>query len=102
MKLGNNRNETKRILLAYLVLVVAVIVLAGISVFGQTDLVALNHDQEIKTTPVQPIMTELRDITLSMTADEVKDKLGKARLTEEFSLYYDFPGGESMQIALDA
>ncbi|MGI8467055.1 MAG: hypothetical protein ACR2N3_01230 [Pyrinomonadaceae bacterium] len=57
---------------------------------------------ETKTTPVlMPVLTDYKGVAIGMTADEVKDKLGKAKIEDKDGFYYKFSDDEAAQIALD-
>ena len=53
-------------------------------------------------TAAAPPIDDLHGISLGMTVDQVKQKLGKPDTSDDVSLYYDLDHGESMQIQLDA
>ena len=82
----------------------------AISTFGQSDAVAQSktaesnsqQNEEAKKTILQPAIAELRGIAIGMTAEEVKDKLGKAKMADDAGFYYVFSDGESLRTALDA
>ncbi|MDQ4121239.1 MAG: hypothetical protein M3209_07320 [Acidobacteriota bacterium] len=76
--------------------------------FGQTDDAVAQNDSQTVETPatekksvLMPVVNNLKGITIGMTADEVKDKLGKAKVADANGLYYVFSDEESMQITLD-
>lgn len=63
----------------------------------------------VKTAPevtkpavLMPVWKNYKDITIGTTADEVKDKLGKAKITDKDGFYYEFSDDESAQIILDS
>lgn len=77
-------------------------------VFGQTDeAVARNNSAPVEKQAVEkkavlmPLVNDLKGIKLGMTAEEVKDQLGKAKVADDTGFYYIFSDDESMQIALD-
>jgi hypothetical protein len=49
-----------------------------------------------------PVMRDYRGIKIGMTADEVKDKLGKPRVSDETGYFYALSDTESVQIVFDA
>jgi hypothetical protein len=49
-----------------------------------------------------PVISELHGISIGMTADQVKDKLGKPDTSDAATMYYDLENGESLQLRLDA
>ena len=83
----------------------AMIGLLTVAANGQMDAVATNNSnkrpsQEItKTTPA---ITEIRGVALGMTADEVKEKLGKPKVDDKDGFDYIFSDNVSLQIRLDA
>ena len=48
-----------------------------------------------------PVWTNYRGIKIGMTADEVRDKLGKAKIDDKDGLFYQFSDEESAQINFD-
>jgi hypothetical protein len=46
-------------------------------------------------------MKDVNGVTLGMTADDVKEKLGKPDAGDDTSLFYTLPNGESLQLKLD-
>ena len=51
---------------------------------------------------MMPLLQSYKEIKIGMTADEVKDKLGKPETSNDTSFYYEFSDKESVQIGLDA
>ena len=49
----------------------------------------------------QPVFTGYKQIKIGMTADEVRDKLGKAKIDDKDGFYYEISDDESAQIRLD-
>lgn len=88
-------------------LVIAVMLaVPGIAASGQDQTVAAKNpkggaaqDQDKKAAP---LLKELRGINIGMTADEVKDKLGKPKIDDQDGFYYVFSDDETMQVRLDA
>jgi hypothetical protein len=75
--------------------------------FAQTETIARSEikksaEQEKAQTVLQPAVANLKGIAIGMTADEVKDKLGKAKFTDPNGFYYVFSDDETMQVTLDA
>src|ERR1051326_8436662 len=63
----------------------------------------------VQTTPkvtngaiLMPVWKNYKDITIGMTADEVKNKLGKAKIADKDGFYYEFSDDEAAQIMLDS
>jgi hypothetical protein len=55
-------------------------------------------------TPVpalQPAIHDLRGASIDMTLEEVKEKLGKPKITDKTGLFYEFSKGETAQIGID-
>lgn len=80
--------------------------LTGVAV-GQTEPVASSNPNKLMSaaspkTVAQPAMTEIRGITLGITADEVKRLLGKPKVDDKDGFYYVLSDHESMQIRLDS
>lgn len=75
--------------------------------FAQTETIAQSEvkkpdSQEKAQAVLQPAVANLKGIAIGMTADEVEDKLGKAKFTDASGFYYVFSDAETMQITLDA
>jgi len=68
----------------------------------QTEAAKTEIQETEKPTVLQPALADIKGITIGMTADEVKDKLGKAKSSDATGFYYVFSDEESMQITLDA
>ena len=47
-------------------------------------------------------LTNLRGITIGMTADQVTDKIGKPETSDQTGMLYTFSNGETLQLSLDA
>ncbi len=86
---------------------VALLFLLSATAFAQNETVAQNQaattvrDVKKQTAP-QPALNDIRGITIGMTADEVKDKLGKAKTADKTGFFYRFSDEESLQITLDS
>ena len=52
--------------------------------------------------PPMPLVQDYQGIKIGMTADEVRDKLGKPASSDETGLFYEFSDDERAQIGLDA
>jgi len=62
----------------------------------------VNGPNAQKTDVVTPAIDDIDGITIGMTADQVKEKLGKPDSGDETSgMYYTMSNGESMQLAFD-
>lgn len=53
-------------------------------------------------TATMPALQNYKDIKIGSTADEVRDKLGKAVIDDKDGFYYEFDDAERVQIQLDA
>ena len=71
----------------------ATILFSGLTAFGQTG--------EEQTVTLAPVMTEYKSIKIGTTANEVRDKLGKAEIDDKDGFYYRFSDKEFVQIRLD-
>ncbi|MDQ3322550.1 MAG: hypothetical protein M3525_09005 [Acidobacteriota bacterium] len=50
---------------------------------------------------VMPVLTNYREIQIGTTADQVRDKLGKAKIDNKNGFYYQFSDEEFAQIRVD-
>lgn len=50
---------------------------------------------------VLPVLTNYKDVKIGSTADEVREKLGKAKIDDKDGFFYRFNDGEFAQIRLD-
>jgi len=48
-----------------------------------------------------PLLKHYKEVTIGSTADEVRDKLGKAKIDDKDGFYYRFDDSEMVQIRLD-
>ena len=51
---------------------------------------------------LMPVLTNYKEIKIGMAADEVKERLGKAKVEDKDGFYYEISDDESAQILLDA
>ncbi|MDQ3749118.1 MAG: hypothetical protein M3367_08925 [Acidobacteriota bacterium] len=58
-------------------------------------------DKKSETTVPMPVLTEYKGIKIGTTAEEVRDKLGKAKIDDKDGFFYDWDE-EMAQIRLDA
>ena len=49
-----------------------------------------------------PLIDDVKGVTIGMTADEVENKLGHPEAKDASSMYFDFDGKQSIQLAFDA
>jgi hypothetical protein len=72
------------------------------TVSNETRTAAVQTKPEVTKSPVlTPVLKDYKAVAIGMTADEVKDKLGKAEVADKDGFYYKFSNEESAQIALD-
>ncbi len=102
-----NINFRKALVLEVLTLVI----ILGLQIvsFGQTDdqakpdnYVKVSTEKTKSKAVAKPLITDYKKITLGMTAKEVKQKLGKAKVEDKDGLFYMFSKEEQAQIGLDA
>lgn len=79
----------------------------ALTAFSQSETMASMDAKPIvsektKATAIQPRIKELKGIKLNMTMDQVKDILGKPKVGDKTSMYFDFKGDESMQLEFDS
>ena len=58
--------------------------------------------QSEKSRMTMPALQNYKDLKIGSTADEVRNKLGKAVIDDEDGFYYEFDDAERVQIRLDA
>lgn len=100
-----NRIYGKSFLVKSLVAPLLLFWFGAIFVFAQTPTNEQNKppqttNEEAKAV-LMPVMQDYRGVKIGMTADEVKDKLGKPKDEDEAGLFYTLSGDESVQIVLD-
>ena len=61
-----------------------------------------SEKSRIPKTVMMPALQNYKDIKIGSTADEVRDKLGKAVIDDKDGFYYEFDDAEMVQIRLDA
>lgn len=61
-----------------------------------------NEESQIPKAVKKPALQNYKDIKIGSTADEVRDKLGKAVIDDKDGFYYEFDDIELVQIRLDA
>ena len=90
--------------MVYSVLAIAIVFAFGIVAFGQDTTTATVVAPQPKPSPavIEPAVKELRGISLGMTVDEVRSKLGKPLSQDDSGLYYSFSNTESAQIGLNS
>jgi outer membrane protein assembly factor BamE (lipoprotein component of BamABCDE complex) len=90
--------------MVYSVLATAIVFAFGIVAFGQDTTTATVVAPQPKPSPavIEPAVKELRGISLGMTVDEVRSKLGKPLSQDDSGLYYSFSNTESAQIGLNS
>lgn len=90
--------------MVYSVLATAIVFAFGAVAFGQDTTTATVVAPQPKPSPavIEPAVKELRGISLGMTVDEVRSKLGKPLSQDDSGLYYSFSNTESAQIGLNS
>jgi hypothetical protein len=89
-------------------LILAVFILGVANLFAQTNdpstttVSTRETPATQKSTVLTPAISDLDGISIGMTADQVKEKLGKADSGDETGMYYSLNNGESMQLGLDS
>jgi hypothetical protein len=105
MKSLLRRRRTVVSSMMYSVLATALVLVFGLVAFGQntTTATVATPQPQPKPSPavLEPAVKDLRGISLGMTVDEVKSKLGKPLSQDDSGLYYSFSNSESAQIGLD-
>jgi hypothetical protein len=82
--------------------------LGAASVFAQTAEPSTPVASNIGQTAAQPALKEgpaisdLEGISIGMTDDQVKEKLGKPESGDNSGMYFSMSNGQSMQLALDS
>lgn len=56
----------------------------------------------VASNQMTPFVRDLKGISIGMSAGEVKEKLGKPKVSDKAGMYFEFAKGESGQIGLDA
>lgn len=82
------------------------LVFGSLSVSAQTGQpdntsVSTNAQPATKTAVASPAIADLRGVTIGMTDEQVREKLGRPQAGDASGLYYSFSNGESLQLALD-
>ncbi len=79
------------------VLLVATILWLTISALAQTETTKINS----RKTETQPVFTHYKEIKIGTTAEEVRDKLGKAKIDDQDGFFYEISDEEMAQIRVD-
>jgi outer membrane protein assembly factor BamE (lipoprotein component of BamABCDE complex) len=86
------------VLLCWLAVVAAV----GQTTAANAETSALTAPTEAKKLSPMPVFKDYKGVTVGMTADEIREKLGKPKMADDAGFYYVFSDDESAQINLDA
>ena len=83
------------------------VLLTSLSVAAQTgqpdnSSVSTSAQPAPKPAVVSPAITDLRGVTIGMTDEQVREKLGKPEAGDSSGMYFSFSNGESLQLALDS
>lgn len=85
------------------VLSAAAILTLSLAAAGQeSDMTATVTPPQAADQPAGPLVDDINGITLNMTAEQVRDKLGKPDAGDASMMYYDLDGGQQLQLRLDA
>ena len=87
-------------------LIVGLLFFGALSVAAQTgqpdnSTVSTNTQPATKPSVASPAIADLRGVTIGMSDEEVREKLGKPEAGDATGMYYSFSNGESLQLALD-
>lgn len=104
-----NLKKGKRTALKYSGLVFVLFFGLSAAAFGQTDsqtqTTAMTPQSMVESTVkpavTMPVLTNLQEISIGMTADDVRDKLGKAKIDDKDGFYYQISDEEFVQIRVD-
>jgi hypothetical protein len=93
-----------QIALAFILLFWLLTTAAAAQTPGQeTSTTAVQKKTETVPAPVSaPVLKNYREVAIGMTADAVREKLGKAKIQDKDGFYYEFSDGEAAQLTLDA
>jgi len=83
------------------VLLVATILWLSISALAQTETTKTAIQETEKQPVLQPVLTDYKEIKIGTTAEEVRDKLGKAKIDDKDGFYYEISDDEFAQIRVD-
>lgn len=105
-KINRANSKTAAFLQASLVLVL--VFWMATAAFGQTTETAPNvmtaktpmQKSETPKTVMMPVLQNYKDVKIGMTADDVRDKLGKAKIDDKDGFFYQFDDDEMAQIRL--
>ena len=83
--------------------------LATAAAFGQTTdtkqtATTTTTEMQKSETPkavMMPVLQNYKEVKIGMTADDVRDKLGKAKIDDKDGFYYEINDDEMVQIRLD-
>ena len=87
------------------VFAVGLILVMAVFSFGQTNQTVDTTETTVQNqeteTPALPFFTNYKEVKIGMKADEVKEKLGKAKVEDKDGFFYIFSDNEQAQIGLD-
>jgi outer membrane protein assembly factor BamE (lipoprotein component of BamABCDE complex) len=69
---------------------------------AETQNAALSNAQAETTPALMPVFQQYKSVKIGMTEDEVRDLLGKPKVSDETGYFYIFSDEESAQISFDA
>lgn len=81
----------------------ATILFFGLTGYAQTTEMASAPTTSVESAAIvlQPVLVEYKAVKIGMTADEVRERLGKAEIDDKDGFYYRFSDDEFVQIRLD-
>lgn len=102
----NKETQYRSRLVEQATLVVMLIAGLSLTALSQSETLASkdakpSETQKPKAIVIEPKIKELKGVELNMTMDQVKDILGKPKVGDKTSMYFDLKGDESMQIEFD-
>ncbi len=90
-------------------LILVVLLWTSAAASGQTNnnartptTAAIQSEQRQTPKAMKPALQDYKDIKIGSTADEVRDRLGKAVIDDKDGFYYEFDDTEIVQIRLDS
>lgn len=97
-----NNNENLFVSTANRIFLLATVVFIGTMIsLGQEPTATPSPAPAPAPTAPAPFVNSLKGVTLGMTPDEVRDKLGKPEASDETGMYYSLSKNESAQIGLN-
>ncbi|MBA3634052.1 MAG: hypothetical protein H0W58_14770 [Acidobacteria bacterium] len=83
----------------------AMLLLFGLTTFAQTtnmQAATMQTTSEKSVTQIlQPVLTNYKNVKIGTTSEEVREKLGKAKIDDKDGFYYEISDDEIVQIRID-